>query len=100
MRHGAGNSRFGLTPGRRQCPRIVDRGLAKADRSDTEDAVFARRACQNRINGEERHALDAGEERPLIRERTPTVVDKDACPAIPGLALERQGNQVAEATFG
>ena len=44
--------------------------------------------------------LDTGEERPLIWERTPPIIDKDARPAIPSLALERQGNQVAEATFG
>ncbi len=52
------------------------------------------------INGEERHAVDTGEKRPLIRKRSPLVVDKQARPAIAGLALERQGDQVAEAAFG
>jgi len=82
-------SSLGSAPGWGQGPGILDGIVTDVDRADPENTVFPGCPCKNRFHRLGRHALDAGEERPLIRVGTPCVVDKDACHALAGCALQR-----------
>ena len=55
--------------------------------------------CDDQLEPPWLDAFDAGQVRPLVRERDEVVVDEDAAAALPRGSLKRQCYQVAEATL-
>lgn len=83
-----------------KCAGPIRRSQSGADEGHVQRMNAAGGAQNRRLDVMRRHGLDPGEKRPLVWVRPQRAVHKDAAAALARVLLPRQGDQVAEASFG